>query len=372
VLRKCFEPVLNVKNQTNKPVDYTRLIVGAPMTLDLGWPTNTAMGSVVHALSLRRRHTGMTRRRKVVVVLCVAALLFGVPVLLKSGAFVGTALQRYLAEQTVVTAPAPEVRPIPVETTAISSVADDARAAEPTVAITPAIEPQAASASQGAVGVAPPLPVPLPVLTAAPPPLAVGELVAPTAPVPLAKSSPPPASRPAGEKASPAEAPGSVVIDVSGGARHKAEKSNEEALTSSKDGGTMTAVTAKAPPAKSPPARKVELNEPVSTLPAPARKPAVEQSGIDERQFAQPRTERGANLALPEGEAKKPDRPARVGRVTIVDIAADGRSVLVTNPETRLPKKFVIGDQLPNGARLQSIDPAGAKITADGVAYEME
>lgn len=361
-----------MRNQTNKPVDYTRLVVGAPMTLDLGWPTKTAMGSVMHALWIRRRHTSMTRRSKVVVALCVAALLFGVPVLLKSGAFVGTALQRYLAEQPVLPAPAPEIRPIPAETTAIASVAEDAPAAEPTVSFTPAAESPAASASEGAVGVAPPLPVPLPVLTAAPPPLAVGELVAPTVPAPRARSTPSTASRPATEKGSAAEAPGSVVIDVSGGARHKAEKSNDEAPTSSKAGETMTAIAAKAPPARGLAARKVELNESVTTLPAPTRKPVVEQNAIDERQFAQPRTERGANLALPEGESKKPDRPARVGRITIVDIAADGRSVLVTDPETRLPKKFVIGDQLPNGARLQSIDPSGAKITASGVAYEME
>ncbi|MDX9956492.1 MAG: hypothetical protein RBT75_20515, partial [Anaerolineae bacterium] len=146
----------------------------------------------------------------------------------------------------------------------------------------------------------------------------------------------------------------------------------DEAPAASKAGETMTAIVAKAPPARGPAASKVELNESVTTLPAPARKPVMEQNAIGERQFAQPRTERGANLALPEGESKKPDRPARVGRITIVDIAADGRSVLVTDPETRLPKKFVIGDQLPNGARLQSIDPAGAKITASGVAYEME
>lgn len=326
----------------------------------------------MHALWVRRRHTSMSRRSKVFVVLGVAAMLFGAPVLLKSGAFVGTALQRYLAEQTVSPAPAPEVRLIPAETTAIASATVEVGAAQPADALAPAAESQAASARDSAVGVAPPLPVPLPVLAAAPPPLAVGELVVPTGPAPRARSTSPTVSRPAAEKGSAAEAPGSVVIDVSGGASNKVDKPNDEAPTSSKAGETMTTITAKAPPAKAPAARKVELNESVTTLPAPARKPATEQIAIDERQFAQPRTERGANIALPEGESKKPDRPSRVGRITIVDIAADGRSVLVTNPETRLPKKFVIGDQLPNGARLQSIDPAGAKISAGGVAYEME
>ena len=59
--------------------------------------------------------------------------------------------------------------------------------------------------------------------------------------------------------------------------------------------------------------------------------------------------------------------------VTVVDVPKDGKSVMVTNPVNRLPMKLVVGERLPNGKVIQSINGAGGFIlTADGVTYSMD
>lgn len=66
----------------------------------------------------------------------------------------------------------------------------------------------------------------------------------------------------------------------------------------------------------------------------------------------------------------KAARPAN--KVTIVDIATDGSYTLITNPETRLPKKFIVGEKVHTGETIQKIDPKSGKITFDTRTITME
>lgn len=59
--------------------------------------------------------------------------------------------------------------------------------------------------------------------------------------------------------------------------------------------------------------------------------------------------------------------------VTVVDVPKDGKSVMVTNPANRLPMRLVVGERLPNGKVIQSINGVGGYIlTTDGVTYSMD
>lgn len=48
--------------------------------------------------------------------------------------------------------------------------------------------------------------------------------------------------------------------------------------------------------------------------------------------------------------------------VTVVDIAKDGSYVLVSNPKTRLPEKFAVGQKIHTGEVIKKIDPATGKV----------
>lgn len=59
--------------------------------------------------------------------------------------------------------------------------------------------------------------------------------------------------------------------------------------------------------------------------------------------------------------------PARADdqKVTVVDIAKDGSFVLITNPRTRLPERFTVGQKIFSGETIQKIDVAGGKVQLD-------
>lgn len=52
-------------------------------------------------------------------------------------------------------------------------------------------------------------------------------------------------------------------------------------------------------------------------------------------------------------------------KVTVVDIARDGSYVLITNPRTRLPERFGVGQKIFSGETVQKIDAAGGKVHLD-------
>ena len=59
-------------------------------------------------------------------------------------------------------------------------------------------------------------------------------------------------------------------------------------------------------------------------------------------------------------------QPTTSAPPTIVTIAEDNSYVLITNPSTRLPQKYQVGQKLPNGATIQRIDHAKGVVLIDG------
>lgn len=207
--------------------------------------------------------------------------------------------------------------------------------------------------------------VPRPI--AAPAPVAIGELV-----------SPPPIQKPVAtaradsrsEAKPPADTAGSLVIDVG-------ERTAPVTSAASSPGGQ---VRQSPKPIQSTggsgSTRPAQLREELATLPSrpdtSATAAAGKVAGESEAtvaasvRFAEPVSERPAVAAVPAQASKKSVK------ITIVDISPDGNSVLVTDPATRLPKRYMKGERLPNGQTLQSIDAAAGRITAGGDVIRME
>jgi hypothetical protein len=55
----------------------------------------------------------------------------------------------------------------------------------------------------------------------------------------------------------------------------------------------------------------------------------------------------------------------RSERVTVVDIGSDGQFVLITNPRTRLPEKFNIGERIHTGEVIKEIDRSNGVVKLD-------
>lgn len=72
-----------------------------------------------------------------------------------------------------------------------------------------------------------------------------------------------------------------------------------------------------------------------------------------------------AKAVVAKAEAA-PAAPTQIGEsqppVTVVDIAKDGSYVLVSNPKTRLPEKFAVGQKIHTGEVIKKIDPATGKV----------
>lgn len=67
--------------------------------------------------------------------------------------------------------------------------------------------------------------------------------------------------------------------------------------------------------------------------------------------------------------APKPTQPRGIG---LLAIAPDGKSAAFTNPKTRLPEQFKIGDQLPNGETVRSIDLKEGRVVTNTKEYGLE
>lgn len=74
--------------------------------------------------------------------------------------------------------------------------------------------------------------------------------------------------------------------------------------------------------------------------------------------------------AKAESDVKAPK--SSVKRVTVVDIAPDGTYALVTNPDTKLPQKFKVGDKIYTGETIQKIEPKSGKLVLDARTVYME
>jgi hypothetical protein len=68
-------------------------------------------------------------------------------------------------------------------------------------------------------------------------------------------------------------------------------------------------------------------------------------------------------------KAAPPALPSGAGLVTITP---DGKLAVFSNPKTRLPEQFRVGDQLPNGETLRSIDAKEGKVITNAKEYALE
>lgn len=59
-------------------------------------------------------------------------------------------------------------------------------------------------------------------------------------------------------------------------------------------------------------------------------------------------------------------------RPTIVTIADDGSFVLITNPTTRLPQKYQVGQKLPSGGTVEKIDHTKGQVQIDGQMFSLQ
>lgn len=66
------------------------------------------------------------------------------------------------------------------------------------------------------------------------------------------------------------------------------------------------------------------------------------------------------------------ERPSTDSRVTVVDIAKDGSYVLISNPKTRLPERFTVGQRIFTGETIQKIDPATGSVQLDKRAVALQ
>lgn len=72
--------------------------------------------------------------------------------------------------------------------------------------------------------------------------------------------------------------------------------------------------------------------------------------------------------------AKQPAKelPKRATGSGLVAVTPDGKSALFTNTATRLPEKFGIGDKLPSGEVIKSIDASAGIVKTDAKEYRLE
>jgi|LNFM01.1.fsa_nt_gb hypothetical protein len=110
-----------------------------------------------------------------------------------------------------------------------------------------------------------------------------------------------------------------------------------------------------------------------SQAPALTSVPAANQPAPSATKFATPVEEKPAGVTSAPATRPGGGADAAAGtRITIVDIAANGKSVLVTDPATRLPTRKAVGDKLPNGKTIQSIDATAGSVIADGTTYKLD
>ena len=107
--------------------------------------------------------------------------------------------------------------------------------------------------------------------------------------------------------------------------------------------------------------------------PAPTSAPAANQPAPPAPKVAPPVEDKPAGVTSALAARPVAGADAAAGpRITIVDIAANGKSVLVTDPATRLPTRKAVGDKLPNGKTIQSIDATAGSVIADGTTYKLD
>lgn len=131
---------------------------------------------------------------------------------------------------------------------------------------------------------------------------------------------------------------------------------------------------------------------PVSSASAPGRddKPRPSAVLVDEAPAPASSVSARPAVATPLAAAQAPGaKPASAPAVTaspgkttsgpalprgtgLVAITPDGKSAVFTNPKTRMPEQFRVGDQLPSGETLKSIDQKEGRVLTGAKEYTLD
>lgn len=79
-----------------------------------------------------------------------------------------------------------------------------------------------------------------------------------------------------------------------------------------------------------------------------------------------------SSAATPAAAPSAPAAPALSPARGLIAITPDGKSAVFTDPATRLPKQFKVGDKLTGGDTIKSIDAAQGKVIAGTKEYSLD
>ena len=122
--------------------------------------------------------------------------------------------------------------------------------------------------------------------------------------------------------------------------------------------------------------------EPIKAAPAPAQRTATDVKPVDKKAAeavildveAAPPAAKAQTTPVAQVNTGKPavkDSPKNPN-AGLVALTPDGKSAVFANPTTRLPEKFGIGEKLPSGETLRSIDANTGTVKTDAREYRLE
>lgn len=389
-------------------MDLNRLVVGEGVILNMGYPLSTRKGKLLHPLI---RTVDILRRNKAPGSVLVLAAALGL----------GYASSEKLRTSIVLPASIAALAR-PAEAPSAQVVMSVGKGTAPTPALSPQAPPTpessalvpaavlaAANTASGSTEMQTPAALP-----GIPSPYAVpanAVIVPPPAQVDAGNNMAPPSQSAKQRSQKPEEKTISplTVLDLTGGGgddkKEQGAKPEQPGSSVVKpevaSGGAQPQVK---PPAAPMPAAQAKLSAPPSVdlpkmsevpktkaetakqaQPTPSvrkeptpRAVAVQQRSSEQREqpkarrlsetsddgFAKPIRERQI------GASSMQEGPATIQRVEVLDITRN--AIIVTNPRTKLPVMVGVGDRLPNGAVLTSVNPAGGSANTSAGQLRMD
>jgi hypothetical protein len=117
-----------------------------------------------------------------------------------------------------------------------------------------------------------------------------------------------------------------------------------------------------------PPAVVLDEVKGASASPSATKAPAASPQGPASAAAA---VSRGPTKATPAQVATaRPPGGTRGGG--LVAVTPDGKTAVFTNPTTRMPEQFKIGDKLPNGEVIRAIEPKDGRVVTSAKEYSLE
>ncbi|WP_186510838.1 hypothetical protein [Caenimonas sedimenti] len=101
----------------------------------------------------------------------------------------------------------------------------------------------------------------------------------------------------------------------------------------------------------------------------PVKPPAVLLDEPPAGQAAAAKALSPSSAAAPKAEVRSPAPTRGQG---LIAITPDGKFAVFTNPKSRMPEQFKVGDQLPTGENIRSIDVKDGKVVSSTKEYQLD